>query len=281
MEQGASNTVNTPVTNASTSQASSPVEANPPAKDDAVFTNKPKKNKGMILEMVLLGLLAVGGIGFGVWAMIDGNAQKEQLNSQISALKEQNDKLAGKMGSVSGIKEEEVEDVVVRKNPIVKSPNSEEKFRVHFNSSRYFTGKDGEFETLHIAIEEGKVVQCEIYASSTGQNLVDGGGKYVSDCNITGISGEIFDVIEFGQGHDNSNSNIGFIMTDGTIQYFSFIESMESKTFAVKGTLGIDGFIVDSFEVSVSTGSPIGGYGSTAFILSDGSVVKFDESMLK
>ena len=94
MEQGASNTVNTPVVDMSTPQASSPVEANPPVKDNAVFTNKPKKNKGMILGMVLLGFLAVGGIGFGVWAMMDGNAQKEQLNSQISVLKEQNDKLA-------------------------------------------------------------------------------------------------------------------------------------------------------------------------------------------
>ncbi|MBR0372321.1 hypothetical protein IJH72_00020 [Candidatus Saccharibacteria bacterium] len=107
MEQGNGNvantpTVNVPVANTPTPQASSPVTANPPAKDDVVFTNKPKKNRAMVLGMVFLGILAVGGIGFGVWEMMDGNSQKEQLNSQISVLKSQNNELQEKIDSNIG-----------------------------------------------------------------------------------------------------------------------------------------------------------------------------------
>ena len=68
--------------------------------NDVVFRDKPKMNKGMIVGMVCLALLAVGGISFGVWAMMDGNAQKEQLNSQIVTLKQQNSELQDKIVEV-------------------------------------------------------------------------------------------------------------------------------------------------------------------------------------
>ena len=76
--------------------ASMPVETNavaPKANDDIVFQDKPKKSTAMILCLVFLALLAAGGIGFGVWAMMDGDSQKEQLNEQISALRKQNSEL--------------------------------------------------------------------------------------------------------------------------------------------------------------------------------------------
>lgn len=52
-----------------------------------------KPGKGLIIGMIVCAIIAVGGIGFGVWAMMDGNTQKEQLNLQISALKNQNNEL--------------------------------------------------------------------------------------------------------------------------------------------------------------------------------------------
>ena len=59
--------------------------------------DKKQTNKGMILGMVLLAILAIGGIGFGVWTMMDGNQQKEQLNTQINTLKTQNSELLEKI----------------------------------------------------------------------------------------------------------------------------------------------------------------------------------------
>ena len=77
---------------------------------DVVFQDKPKKNNGMILGMVVLAILAVGGIGFGVWAMMDGNTQKEQLNSQISTLKSQNSELQERIDKQNESLEPELQD---------------------------------------------------------------------------------------------------------------------------------------------------------------------------
>ena len=59
-----------------------------------------KKGKGMLYGMILCAVLAIGGIGFGVWMMMDGNTQKETLNTQISALKQQNNELQEKLSNV-------------------------------------------------------------------------------------------------------------------------------------------------------------------------------------
>lgn len=60
-------------------------------------TNVKKNSKGMVLGMIMLGILAVGGIAFGVWEMMDGNARVEGLNEQISTLKAQNSELMEKV----------------------------------------------------------------------------------------------------------------------------------------------------------------------------------------
>lgn len=54
-----------------------------------VLQDKPKKNRGMIYGMILLAILAAGGIGFGVWAMLDGNTRSQKKDEQISQLQSQ------------------------------------------------------------------------------------------------------------------------------------------------------------------------------------------------
>ena len=66
---------------------------------------EPKKNgKGMLIGMVLFALLAAGGIGFGVWTMMDGNNQVADANKkvvaanqQVDELKKQNEELTEKL----------------------------------------------------------------------------------------------------------------------------------------------------------------------------------------
>jgi hypothetical protein len=53
------------------------------------FEDKPKKNHGMLYGMILLAILAAGGIGFGVWAMLDGNSKVAKKDDEISGLKSQ------------------------------------------------------------------------------------------------------------------------------------------------------------------------------------------------
>lgn len=64
----------------------------------SVVEGKGGKKTGWILAVVFLLIVAAGGIGFGVWAWMDGNAQKDALNEQISALKQQNSELQDKPG---------------------------------------------------------------------------------------------------------------------------------------------------------------------------------------
>lgn len=57
--------------------------------NDVVFQDKPKKSHGMLYGMILLAILAAGGIGFGVWAMLDGNSRAQKKDEQISQLQSQ------------------------------------------------------------------------------------------------------------------------------------------------------------------------------------------------
>lgn len=88
-------------------QNTTPAQAPAPEQNMmAQGVNAQKKGKGMLYGMVLLGVLAVGGIGFGVWTMMDGKAQKETLSSQVSTLKTQNEELTNKVAELEGIIQE-------------------------------------------------------------------------------------------------------------------------------------------------------------------------------
>ena len=70
--------------------------------EDIVFRDVDKKRKGMIIGMICLAILAAGGIGFGVWAYMDGNSRVEALNSQINTLKIQKDTLDEQVEALKG-----------------------------------------------------------------------------------------------------------------------------------------------------------------------------------
>ena len=66
------------------------VQAQPVQPDPNPMAMGPTKpGKGGAIAAVLFAILAVAGIGFGVWAMLDSKAQKDALNEQITTLKEQ------------------------------------------------------------------------------------------------------------------------------------------------------------------------------------------------
>ena len=84
-------TANTPIAPVSSAPTPAPTKASETPTMEA--TGVKKSGKGVLLGMVLLGILAVGGIAFGVWEMMDGNKRVEDLNGQISTLRTQNSEL--------------------------------------------------------------------------------------------------------------------------------------------------------------------------------------------
>lgn len=77
--------------------------ASGPAFDNGPSVVEPKggRKTGWIIGLVLMALIAAGGVGFGVWAWMDGNTQKDALNEQISVLKKQNNELSDKVVSLN------------------------------------------------------------------------------------------------------------------------------------------------------------------------------------
>ena len=72
--------------------AATPVSAPnvaPKPQEDVVFRDKPRKSSGMLVGMIVLALLAAGGIGFGVWAYLSGNQKETELNNKIAEYENQ------------------------------------------------------------------------------------------------------------------------------------------------------------------------------------------------
>ena len=103
-------------------QVANPVE--PPKENIMAETVVKKSGKGALIAAVLFAILAVGGIGFGVWAMMDGNAKVESLNKQISSLKQQNNSLLDKLAEL----EENKEDIVEPEDVKPEEENNDQYF---------------------------------------------------------------------------------------------------------------------------------------------------------
>lgn len=59
----------------------------------SIVGSKGGRKTGWVLAIILLLLIAAGGVGFGVWAYMDGNNTKNSLNAQIVDLQRQNSEL--------------------------------------------------------------------------------------------------------------------------------------------------------------------------------------------
>lgn len=136
------------------------LEPKPKEEQNMMAAGTPKKNnKGMILGMVFLAILAIAGIGFGVWTMLDSNTQKDQLNSQITALKAQNSELLDKLAdSEAEIEAEtEIEDTEEQKT-ISLWPATMGEIGYKF----YVINDLGEVITSDSSMEIKDVVSCDI-----------------------------------------------------------------------------------------------------------------------
>lgn len=254
-----------------------PVDTGPTfGNGESVVEGKGGKKTGWILAIVLLLLIAAGGVGFGVWAWMDGNTQKDQLNSQINSLQQQNGELQEKLAN-SGTIIIGSEDYV---NPVITSADSEKTYTISFSSSRVLGGTDALGESsqvLDISVANGKIVGCSV---STAEYHEGGGVSRTNskDCVIDGLDGDIYKIVEFGAGQDNLNDIVGFIMTNGTVYYLPLYESVQNENYSIRGKVNLPGRVVDVLATGVSNG--VTGWNDTVFVFDDGTIVEYDESMM-
>ena len=118
-------------------------------------------------------------------------------------------------------------------------------------------------------LKDGEINQCNIVASGTSNPN--------RGCSVDGLSGPVYKIVTSGHGQ-SYGGEVAFIMADGTVQYANLNDAINSGTLAIQGTYNIDGSVVDAIQTNVQlTDSPVGGYGTTLFILSDGSAVDFGD----
>ena len=218
---------------------------------------KQKSGAGLKIFAVIACLLAVGGIGFGAFGMI----QAGQKDKQISDLKVQVKNDDGTTTTIETPKIETKDDkttvtitdsVAQAKNPMITNPD----YRVVYQTA----GR----ENVLLYANNGTLTNCYVQTST------------FDDCTISGITGKISKISEAGEGQDSSDAKIIFIMEDGSGEYVSLWEMIENKTATAKKA-NISGFVTDTINIDVTDG--MSGYASTLFVLSDDSTVKYNNSM--
>ena len=233
---------------------------------------KQKKPKGMLIGLISCAVLAAGGIGFGIYEMI----QNQAISRNMSELREQfenpvalaMDQTAEKTG-----KDEELVSTtktVAQKNPII---SSQPPINLTYNLISDPTQIDrAEFYRLSLGVHDGEVSHCFIDTSSQYNE----GWHSHGDCEVSGLSGKVYKAIKIGEGQDGIYDAIGFIMEDGSVEYLKQYEAIDDMDFSIDGKLNIDGFVVDSFQASVHEDHTIGGHITTVFITSDGKTIMYD-----
>lgn len=229
---------------------------------DIVFSDKSSKGKGTIIGMVVLTLLAVGGIGFGVWEMMDKNQEIANLNAKILELNESEEKSSSQDSSVS-------EDTVANENLVITT-EAPEAYKM-FYSLPLFNGHSDENNSMIININNGKEVSCGITNRSNG-----------GECTISGLPEGIYKAATIFEGNGSGTEKIGFLMKDGSVWYVSVYDDDNNiNTNMQAKKMDIDGFVKDIVGVSYTSDkdAPTGWYNSTIFVKDDNSFVKFDKSM--
>ena len=223
-----------------------------------------KKSNAALFAIVLLLIVALGGVGFGVYMMMDKNQEVDRLNKQISDLKTSISNMTPKESSGSDSSDEST-DEIKRTNPIISDVVDGWDITTYSNISI------GDGKYMELSIKGGAVQYCGI--QNSGPSI---------DCAIGGLDGRVYkaDWIGEGQALDDTR-NMAFIMEDGTVQYFGLLDAADKTAFDIKGVLNIDGKVVDIIHANATKSGLMGGFGTTLFVLSDGSYVKFDKSMLQ
>lgn len=190
-----------------------------------------KSGKGMLYGMIVFMILAIGGIGFGAWAMMDGNTQKANLERQISDLREQNNMLQDQIADEGGMG---IEDSV-KLNPIYEGFQDED-------AEAYIPkiGKNGIVRFTIRNEDSSTVAGCYVYDPETGEG---------ESCSLSGFEGRVSKIVAGTRAKQSvTDSAVLLLMEDGSVYAAPLSDQDE---FVVK-KIELDKFVVDIVHVNQS-----------------------------
>lgn len=238
-----------------------------------------KGGKGSAVGMVVCGILAIAGVGFGVYGMMNKPAaqdlkiQVKDTNGEITTID------ASKIEKTDGGKTITITDGAAKaSNIIIKNSETREYSRSleSWGRSIVYTER-GSFDTATFSIDmkDGKITEngCRVLLQSSED-------MYISDsyyCTISGLSGKISKAVLAASGHEpgESNTRIVFLMEDGTVQYVTTTELLDNREGVVAKDLNLEGFIADIVFAGAHDKDSMYGFATTLFVKSDGSVIDF------
>ncbi len=213
--------------------------------------------KLMIFAVVFAALVALGGIGFGIFQMTNVNKK----DSEIKNLKTQ-------IANISSMNSDDSNKKSSDSLPIIKSSN-DTQYSILFNASEVID--DSITATLSGSVVEGKITTCKIQLKISG-----GDASESEDCTIDGMDGDIYKVASIS--NSQSNTSLVFLMSDGAAYYLKPGDFSESKDISLKNKLNISSPVSDIIEVLATKGDE--SIAEIMFILQDGSTIPFSEDLL-
>ena len=248
-------------------------------------SGKQKTGKGWKFATVIASVVAVCGIGFGVYGMI----QSSQKDNQISNLKIQIEDSDGKIATLETdeikISDDSqtitIDDSIIKKqNPIISATNSDEDEYIRVftisNSFHIFDYNTGNSYSLNISLRDGDIASCGLYSVSGSSSTLKHG------CDISGIAGKIYKIGYLAHGQ-MGNPPVVFVMQDGTVYYFELDDALETTEISVK-QLNTGGFVTDIIdEIGVfvkrkgaAENEGGSGYVTSALVYSDGTYMSYE-----
>lgn len=216
-----------------------------------------KSGKGLKIATALMTVIAFCGVGFGVFGMIQSQKKDDKDTTTVTTTNT---------------------DIDDKKNPVI-STTTPISYSMGFTSGVISSSEENTELSLGLIVKNGEVSECTI--SSVDYNDGPLTYRFLNNCDINGITGKIYKVVEIGKGHDALDHSIAFIMEDGSVEYLSLNDALTKSDFNIEGKLKLDKFVIDAINIAVSEDNVIGAGGSTIFVFSDGTYTEYDESMLK
>ena len=171
--------------------------------------------KTMKIALVITSILALSGVGLNIWQYLNGNIQRDKINSEINALKKENNDLKNNKDKTNTSVEKDIKYVFSADNAtgLNKSQNMTVSSATSVNI-KYLLGLDGSVKTQYQWVD---------WESADMKNKKREGDNLTSK-----INGRVVDI---AAGHIGNSAwgEVFFLLDDGTVAHMSEYDILSQK----------------------------------------------------